>query len=221
MNANEVTITIKGTRLNGILDLPSDADGLVLFAHGSGSGRMSPRNQAVARTLREIGLGTLLFDLLTAEEEESETYTRHLRFNIPFLSERLEAATRWALDHAATRDLSIGYFGSSTGAAAALMAAARLGDVISAVVSRGGRTDLAGRAALARVTAPTLFIVGKNDTALIPLNEDAFAQLRCEKALRLIPDASHLFEEEGALEMVAGIAAEWFADHLHPMQRTA
>jgi pimeloyl-ACP methyl ester carboxylesterase len=196
-------------------------DGLVVFAHGSGSSRMSPRNQAVARTLRESGLGTLLFDLLTAEEEQAEAYTRHLRFNIPFLAERLEAATRWALDRASMRDLSLGYFGSSTGAAAALMAAARLGDTISAVVSRGGRTDLVSDAALARVTAATLFIVGKNDSALIPLNEDAFAQLRCEKALRLIPNASHLFEEEGALETAAGMAAEWFVNHLHPLQRTA
>lgn len=221
MNANEITINVKGARLNGLLDLPPNAEGLVLFAHGSGSGRMSPRNQAVAQTLRDHGLGTLLFDLLTADEEESETYTRHLRFNIPFLAERLEAATRWALDRATTRDISIGYFGSSTGAAAALMAAANLGEIISGVVSRGGRTDLAGNAALACVTAPTLFIVGKNDTALIPLNEDAYARLKCEKALRLIPNATHLFEEEGALEMVAGMAAEWFENHLHPLQRTA
>jgi pimeloyl-ACP methyl ester carboxylesterase len=216
MSANEISIPLKGVRLGGELHLPPDALGLVLFAHGSGSSRHSPRNQFVARTLRDAKLGTLLFDLLTAEEEQAEAYTRHLRFNIPFLAERLIGATRWALDCTMSRDVSVGYFGSSTGAAAALMAAAELRETVSAVVSRGGRPDLAGKA-LGRVTAPTLLIVGGNDDAVIPLNEEALTRLRCEKALRIVPGASHLFEEKGALEIVAGMAAEWFANHLHPM----
>jgi pimeloyl-ACP methyl ester carboxylesterase len=189
---------------------------LVLFAHGSGSSRHSPRNQHVARVLREAGVGTLLFDLLTPEEEEAEAQTRHLRFDIPLLAERLVAATRWALDEAITSDIHAGYFGSSTGAAAALVAAANLGEAISAVVSRGGRPDLA-EDALERVTAPTLLIVGGDDTPVIPLNEEAYDRLRCEKALRIVPGASHLFEETGALEKVANMAAEWFANHLEPM----
>ena len=153
----EISIPLKGVQLEGELDLPSDAIGLVLFAHGSGSSRHSPRNQYVARVLREARLGTLLFDLLTAEEERTEAHTRHLRFNIPFLAERLVGATRWALDETTSRDIPAGYFGSSTGAAAALVAAAELGETIGAVVSRGGRPDLAGDA-LDRVTAPTLLI---------------------------------------------------------------
>jgi pimeloyl-ACP methyl ester carboxylesterase len=166
--------------------------------------------------LREAKLGTLLFDLLTAEEEEAEAYTRHLRFNIPFLADRLVEATRWALDVATTRDISVGYFGSSTGAAAALVAAAELRGSIQAVVSRGGRPDLAGDA-LGRVTAATLLIVGGDDTPVIPLNEEAYAQMHCERALRIVPDAGHLFEEPGTLEIVAKMASEWFEDHMHPM----
>jgi pimeloyl-ACP methyl ester carboxylesterase len=172
----------------------------------------------VAEALQRAQLGTLLFDLLTAEEEQAEAYTRHLRFNIPFLAQRLVEATHWALDRVTTRDLSVGYFGSSTGAAAALVAAAELRETISAVVSRGGRPDLAGEA-LERVTAPTLLIVGKNDAPVIPLNEEAYEKLRCEKALRLVPDASHLFEEPGRLELVADMAADWFASHLQPLAR--
>lgn len=216
MPPNEVTIPLKGVKLSGELQLPPDALGLVIFAHGSGSSRHSPRNQYVARTLGEGRLGTLLFDLLTAEEEQAEAYTRHLRFNIPFLAERLTGATQWALDCATTRDLSVGYFGSSTGAAAAIVAAAKLRETIGAVVSRGGRPDLAGDD-LDRVTAPTLLIVGGNDTVVRRLNEEALERLRGEKALRLIPGATHLFEEPGALELAAGMAAEWFANHLHPM----
>jgi pimeloyl-ACP methyl ester carboxylesterase len=185
----------------------------VLFAHGSGSSRHSPRNQQVARVLRQSRLGTLLFDLLTAEEEQAEAYTRHLRFDIPFLARRLIGATRWVMKQAAARDVKLGYFGSSTGAAAALVAAAELGETISAVVSRGGRPDLAG-AALPRVTAPTLLIVGGNDTPVIPLNERAYERLLCEKALRIVPGASHLFEETGALETVAAMATGWFTDYL-------
>jgi len=216
MAANEITIPLKGLELAGKLDLPPAARGLVLFAHGSGSSRHSPRNQFVARTLREGKMGTLLLDLLTAEEEQAEIYSRRLRFNIPFLAGRLVGATRWALNQAASRDLDVGYFGASTGAAAALVAAAELGETIGAVVSRGGRPDLAGEA-LPRVTAPTLLIVGGDDRPVIPLNEEAYDRLHCEKALRLVPGASHLFEEAGALEKVAGMAAEWFANHLRPM----
>jgi pimeloyl-ACP methyl ester carboxylesterase len=211
----EVTIPARGVRLTGDLNLSDDAAGLVLFAHGSGSSRRSPRNQFVAGTLREAGLGTLLFDLLTPAEEEAEAYTRHLRFNIPFLSERLVGATRWALDRITSRDLNVGYFGSSTGAAAALIAAADLRETVSAVVSRGGRPDLAG-AALERVTAPTLLIVGGEDQPVIPVNEEASARLHCEKALRIVPGATHLFEEPGTLEIVAKMAAEWFVEHFVP-----
>jgi len=212
----EISIPLKGVQLEGELDLPSDAIGLVLFAHGSGSSRHSPRNQYVARVLREARLGTLLFDLLTAEEERTEAHTRHLRFNIPFLAERLVGATRWALDETTSRDIPAGYFGSSTGAAAALVAAAELGETIGAVVSRGGRPDLAGEA-LGRVIAPTLLVVGSEDKPVIPLNEEAYDRLRCERALRIIPGASHLFEEPGALEKVAAMASVWFAEHLQPM----
>lgn len=221
MAADEINIPVGDVELSGQLDFPADATGLVIFAHGSGSSRHSPRNQFVARTLRAAKAGTLLFDLLTAEEEQAEAYTRHLRFNIPLLADRLIGATRWALDTVTTRDIVIGYFGSSTGAAAALVAAGQLGETINAVVSRGGRPDLA-REALSLVTAPTLLIVGGNDDEVIPLNEEAYDRLRCEKALRIVPGATHLFEEAGALEIVANMAGEWFADHLHPMeQRTS
>ena len=209
----EIAIPLPAATLGGDLNVPPDALGLVLFAHGSGSSRHSPRNQYVARILQEAGVGTLLFDLLTAEEEHAEARTRHLRFNIPFLAERLVGAARWATGQAAARDINLGFFGSSTGAAAALVAAAELGPAISAVVSRGGRPDLAGDA-LERVTAATLLIVGGDDTPVIPLNEEAYARLHCKKALRIVPGASHLFEEHGALDKVAKIAAEWFGDHL-------
>jgi pimeloyl-ACP methyl ester carboxylesterase len=175
----------------------------------------------VARSLREKAkIGTLLFDLLTAEEEEAEAYSRHLRFNIPLLAERLVAVTRWVLDTVTTRDINVGYFGSSTGAAAALVAAAELGDTIGAVVSRGGRPDLAGDA-LGHVHAPTLLIVGGNDKPVISLNEEAYYLLHSERALRIVPDASHLFEEPGALEKVSEMAADWFAAHFHPMTQHA
>jgi dienelactone hydrolase len=213
MPANEITIPLSDVELAGELQLPPGATGLVLFAHGSGSSRHSPRNQFVARRLHSAGMGTLLFDLLTAAEEQAEARSGALRFNIPLLAARLVGATRWAMEHSAARDLRFGYFGASTGAAAALIAAADLPEVIGAVVSRGGRPDLAG-AALERVRAPTLLIVGGSDTAVIALNEKARDQLRCEKAMRIVPGASHLFEEPGALEAVAGLAAAWFADHL-------
>ncbi len=218
MTGTEITIPVKGARLSGELVLPPEAPGLVLFAHGTGSSRHSPRNQYVAGVLREAGLGTLLFDLLTAEEEQAEVLTRHLRFDIALLADRLVTATGWALDHGTTRDIRAGYFGSSTGAAAALVAAAKLGETIGAIVSRGGRPDLAG-AALDRVLAPTLLIVGGNDGPVIPLNEDAYARLPGEKALRIVPGATHLFEEPGKLEIVARMAAEWFVEHFVPMAR--
>jgi len=218
MAAGQITIQLKGVTLEGELSLPATAPGLVLFAHGSGSSRHSPRNRYVADVLQQAGLGTLLFDLLTEQEEEAEAVTRHLRFDIPFLAKRLKEATLQALDQVTTRDIKAAYFGSSTGAAAALVAAAELGETIGAVVSRGGRPDLAGEA-LERVTAPTLLIVGGNDIPVISLNEEAFETLRGEKALRIVPGATHLFEEPGALEKVARMASEWFSNHLQPMAR--
>ena len=212
----EITIPVKGARLSGELELVPGNFSLVIFAHGSGSSRHSPRNRLVAQRLRAEGLGTLLFDLLMPAEEQAEAATRHLRFNIPLLAARLSEATRWAMDRVSSADLNIGYFGSSTGAAAALVAAAELGEKIGAVVSRGGRPDLAAES-LERVTAPTLLMVGGEDAPVIPLNEEAYTRLRCQKALRIIPGASHLFEEPGALERVAGMASEWFVNHLQPL----
>jgi len=199
--------------LSGNLTIPENAAALVLFAHGSGSSRHSPRNQFVARTLNRSGLGTLLFDLLTPEEEALDLYTREHRFNIGLLAERLVQATNWATHQEQTRDLRIGYFGSSTGGAAALVAAAQLSQGIGAVVSRGGRPDLAGDA-LPKVHAPTLLIVGGNDDIVIELNEMARDQMRCEAKLVIVPGASHLFEEQGALEQVAKFASDWFVLHL-------
>jgi len=210
-----VTIPAGGVDLRGDLTLPPGACGLVIFAHGSGSSRRSPRNQSVAQYLQSKGMGTLLFDLLTEGEERAEYYTRHLRFNISMLGERLVDATRWVGSEPGVRHLAIGYFGASTGAAAALVAAAGLGGRISAVVSRGGRPDLAGEA-LPKVKAATLLIVGGEDTPVIDLNEQASAALRCEKRLTIVPGATHLFEEPGALECVAQLAAEWFLEHLCP-----
>jgi dienelactone hydrolase len=213
MAHNDITIPLRDVRLGGELALSPDAGGVVIFAHGSGSSRHSPRNQSVAHALRQAGFGTLLFDLLTAEEEQAEAQTRHLRFDIGLLAERLAAATRWALEQGPMGALRVGYFGASTGAAAALVAAADLGETIAAVVSRGGRPDLAGDA-LGRVQAPTLLIVGGEDEPVLPLNEEALARLQCEKALRIVPGASHLFEEPGALERVAELASGWFATYL-------
>jgi pimeloyl-ACP methyl ester carboxylesterase len=213
MASGEISIPLNGVTLGGSVVIHREASGLVIFAHGSGSSRHSPRNQYVARVLGEAGLGTLLFDLLTAEEEQAEAYTRHLRFNIPFLAERLAGVTRWALEQITSGELNIGYFGSSTGAAAALVAAAELSDTVAAVVSRGGRPDLAGDA-LEAVKAPTLLIVGGEDRDVITLNQEAYGRLRCEKALHIVAGASHLFEEPGTLEDVAEQAAEWFAQHL-------
>jgi putative phosphoribosyl transferase len=209
----EVQIPAGRAVLSGNLTIPENAMALVLFAHGSGSSRHSPRNQFVARTLNRAGLGTLLFDLLTPEEEALDIYTREHRFNIALLAERLVHATKWAGQHEETRDLRIGYFGSSTGGAAALVAAAELPQDVGAVVSRGGRPDLAGDA-LPKVQAPILLIVGGNDDIAIELNEMARDQMRCEVKLELIPGATHLFEEAGALEHVAKLASDWFVHHL-------
>jgi dienelactone hydrolase len=211
----EVRVTTAGVELQGGLVVPDGAHGMVLFAHGSGSSRHSPRNQYVARVLRQAGLGTLLMDLLTVEEENAEQYTRHLRFDIEMLAVRLIGATDWLRQQPATRELPVGYFGASTGAGAALMAAADRPDVVRAVVSRGGRPDLAGPA-LMRVHAPTLLIVGGADGPVIDLNKRALELLEGEKELRIVPGATHLFEEPGALEQVARLAADWFARHLEP-----
>lgn len=213
MTNSEVIIPVPGARLPGDLETPADAKGLVIFAHGSGSSRKSPRNRSVARALRAGGMATLLFDLLTPEEEGEEARTGHLRFNIPLLAARLVGATQWAASQGTAGKLSIGYFGSSTGAAAALTAAAELGERIQAVVSRGGRPDLAGEA-LEQVVSPTLLIVGANDKPVIRLNEEAHNRLRCERVLRIVAGATHLFEEPGTLETVTGMAVDWFSSHL-------
>jgi len=199
--------------LEGELIVPVGASGVVLFAHGSGSSRHSRRNQFVARTIRDAGVGTLLFDLLTQAEEAVDITTRHLRFDIGLLAERLIDATNWIKSEPGTRHLRVGYFGSSTGGGAALVAAAELGEEIGAVVSRGGRPDLA-EDALPRVKSPTLLIVGGLDYPVIRMNEHAYRQLHGEKELKIVPGATHLFEEPGTLEKVARLAAEWFQRHL-------
>ena len=209
---NEVRIPAGRAVLDGNLTLVDQKKALVLFAHGSGSSRLSPRNQFVARTLNEAGLATLLFDLLTPEEESVDLYTREHRFNIGLLAERLVHATKWAKQQKQTADLRIGYFGSSTGGGAALVAAAELPDEVGPVVSRGGRPDLAGDA-LPKVKAPTLLIVGGEDHVVIELNEQARAQMKCECKIEIVPGATHLFEEPGALEHVAKLASDWFLLH--------
>jgi pimeloyl-ACP methyl ester carboxylesterase len=206
----DVDIPFEGFRLLGELIVPPQALGVVLFAHGSGSSRLSPRNQFVAGTLQERRIGTLLFDLLTEEEEEEERSTGHLRFNIALLADRLLGATRWY--HGKEPDMFLGYFGSSTGGGAALVADAQADISIRAIVSRGGRPDLAGPV-LPKVKAPTLLIVGENDPAVIELNRQAFSRMECPKDLRIVPGATHLFEEPGALEQVAEMAAAWFERH--------
>ena len=216
--SRSVSIMAGSVTLEGEWCVPADAAGIVLFAHGSGSSRHSPRNQAVARALQESGTGTLLFDLLTREEEAEDARTGEVRFDIGLLARRLVAATQWVASQPEGEHLGLGYFGSSTGGAAALVAAAELGSVIDAVVSRGGRPDLAGDA-LTRVQAPTLLIVGGLDDLVLQLNEEACEQLRCEKELAVVPRATHLFEEPGALEEVARLAAAWFRRHLKPRGR--
>jgi putative phosphoribosyl transferase len=209
---SEVQIHAGRAVLSGNLHIPEGAAALVLFAHGSGSSRHSPRNQSVARTLNDAGLATLLFDLFTPEEEAIDARTAELRFNIKLLAKRLVHATNWAKQEQQTRDLQIGYFGSSTGGGAALVAAADAPQDVAAVVSRGGRPDLAGEA-LPKVQAPTLLIVGGNDDIVIELNEQARDRMRCEVKLEIVPGATHLFEEPGALDKVAKLASDWFLLH--------
>lgn len=207
---NSVIIPAGSVELSGELVLPPATSGVVLFAHGSGSSRFSPRNTFVANVLQQQGIGTLLFDLLTRAEDQDYA----MRFDIDLLTRRLLAATAWLRAKPETKALRIGYFGASTGAAAALQAAAEMGSEIAAVVSRGGRPDLAGEVALSQVIAPVLLIVGGADYGVIELNEQAYALMKCEKELMLVPGATHLFEEPGTLEQAAQLAANWFLKYL-------
>jgi len=206
-----VSIPVDSITLEGALSIPLQAEGVVLFAHGSGSSRHSPRNNFVARVLQSAKLGTLLIDLLTKEEDE----VYRTRFDIELLTHRLAGATTWLMHHPQAKDLRIGYFGASTGAAAALSSAAALGQAIGAVVSRGGRPDLAWPS-LSHVQAPTLLIVGGLDDTVIQLNQQAYEQIKAEKKLVIVPGATHLFEEPGTLEQVAHLAAQWFQRYLRP-----
>ena len=215
MNEASCPVTIPAGKilLNGDLCVPKDADGLVVFAHGSGSSRLSPRNMRVAAALRNAGLGTLLFDLLTDDEEAVDVITTKLRFNIPLLSERLVAVTEWLENHSGICRLPIGYFGASTGAAAALVAAAELPECIAAVVSRGGRPDLAMKR-IKEVKAPTLLIVGGADMQVMQFNRMALEKMATARELAIIPGATHLFEEPGAMEEVERLATAWFLKYL-------
>ena len=215
MQEREVRVSAGPVTLEGSLGIPNSVGGVVLFAHGSGSGRHSPRNRYVARVLREANLATLLIDLLTEDEEGVDLRTTRLRFDIGLLARRLVGATHWLVQNPDTEQLRIGYFGASTGAGATLVAAAERPDEVGAIVSRGGRPDLAGDA-LPLVKAPTLLIVGGNDEPVIGMNEEALARMRAVKRLQIVPGASHLFEEPGALEEVARLATVWFARHLGP-----
>lgn len=208
-----LTIPVGTVHLNGDLCIPGEPKGLVVFVHGSGSSRFSPRNQYVAEVLNANGCGTLLFDLLTPQEEELDNVTRRLRFDIDLLSSRVLQATAWLQNYANTKGLNVGYFGASTGAAAALIAAAENPAGVQAVVSRGGRPDLAG-AALYHVEAPTLLIVGSNDPQVLQLNKEAAKLLPCIKRIVVVPGASHLFEEPGTLEQAANVATNWFKQYL-------
>lgn len=211
--SSAVTICLDSVALDGELELPRYTTGVVVFAHGSGSSRHSPRNQFVARVLREAGIGTLLLDLLTPDEERQDSVIGLFRFDIELLAARLVGVARWLEKQPQTRMLKVGYFGASTGGGAALAAAAELGDDITAVVSRGGRPDLAGEA-LSKVKCPTLLIVGGYDEVVIGLNDDAYGKLHCPKDFRIVPGATHLFEEPGKLEQVAELSAIWFAKHM-------
>jgi putative phosphoribosyl transferase len=216
--AREVEVGAGPVTLEGILHIPPHADGIVLFAHGSGSSRFSPRNRFVASVLNKNRLATLLFDLLTAEEAAADELTHAQRFDIRLLANRLVGATRWAQTNAETHGLPIGYFGASTGAAAALVAAAEMPEAVAAVVSRGGRPDLAG-GALTGVRAPTLLIVGERDVPVIEMNREALEQIGSRQSkLVIVPGATHLFEEPGTLEEVSRLAAEWFGEHMAPSQ---
>jgi putative phosphoribosyl transferase len=208
-----VRITVNSNAIEGNLHVPVDTKGVVLFAHGSGSSRFSPRNQYVANVLNNAGIATLLIDLLTGEEEEVDVHTRQFRFDIELLTARLISAAEWLKKDPQTMELSLGIFGSSTGAAAALIAAAKLPSDVAAVVSRGGRPDLA-MDHLKEVKAPTLFIIGGRDRAVLDLNKKAMAQVSAKKKLEIVPGATHLFEEQGKLEEVAKLATAWFIAHL-------
>jgi putative phosphoribosyl transferase len=209
----EVHIQVDGVMLTGDLQVPETACGLILFVHGSGSSRLSARNRQVADYLNRNQLGTLLFDLLSPEEEQIDMRTRELRFDIGMLTDRVDGATKWLGSEDALNSLPIGYFGASTGAAAALAASVRHKATVKAVVSRGGRPDLAAGALLS-VTAPTLLIVGSLDTVVIDLNREALNALKGEARLERVEGASHLFEEPGKLEVVSKLAADWFTSHL-------
>jgi putative phosphoribosyl transferase len=210
----EVAIATDNVHLQGLLAMPYAATGIVAFAHGSGSSRFSGRNQRVAKGLNQAGLATLLFDLLTTEENERDIVSAEYRFNIELLTERLVGAVKWLNHHKETSALHVGLFGASTGAAAALQAAAELGKKVSAVVSRGGRPDLAGAEALSRVESPTLLLVGGLDHVVIDLNREAENLLHCKKELVIIPGATHLFEEPGTLEEIERLSAAWFTRYL-------
>jgi putative phosphoribosyl transferase len=215
-----VRIPAGDVSISGDLVVPAQARGIVLFAHGSGSSRLSPRNRRVAASLREGALATLLMDLLTRDEEAVDARTAHLRFDIGFLADRLVAATDWLATRPETRPLAVGYFGASTGAGAALVAATRRPEVVRAIVSRGGRPDLAGDA-LPRVAAPTLLIVGGRDGPVIEMNREALARLTVEARLEIVPGATHLFEEPGTLDEVARLARAWFERWLTGAGRAA
>lgn len=213
MNSENVLISLPdNTRLSGILTVPPEASKIIVFAHGSGSGRLSPRNQYVASVLNKSGIATLLLDLLTPEEELIDESTRGYRFDIPLLAKRLVGTCQWIQKNPAIQSLKIGFFGASTGSAAALIAAKKLKKEIFAVVSRGGRPDLALKD-LPEVIAPTLLLVGGNDFDVIEMNQEAFEALQCIKEIKIIPGATHLFEESGTLEQVANNAAQWFREH--------
>lgn len=207
-HVKEIEIQVKNGNLGAFLEIPEQARGVIIFAHGSGSSRHSPRNRLVADFLHDARFATLLIDLLTPNEEAVDMQTRELRFDIPFLAKRLDEVTAWTQTDSRIKHLNIGYFGASTGAAAALVSAAS-NHKVKAVVSRGGRPDLAG-SALEKVTAPTLLIVGGEDSGVIELNEKAFALLNCDKRMEIVPGATHLFEESGTLEQAATLAAKWF-----------
>ena len=215
MKSIEARIPTGDVMLDGNLTLPAEANGIVIFAHGSGSGRFSPRNNFVAGVLNGAGLGTLLFDLLTKEEEAIDRRAGRLRFDISLLSQRLLAVTDWLLAQSDMRGVRLGYFGASTGGAAALVAAVERPEALRAIVCRGSRTDMAA-GVLAEVAAPTLLIVGEADTQVLTWNRESFAELRGEKRLEIIPGATHLFEEPGKLEEVARLATGWFVEHLKP-----
>ena len=215
-----VEIDLVGTVLRGDLNVPVGAPGLVIFAHGSGSSRRSPRNRFVAGVINRAGLGTLLMDLLSEEEERVDEMTRELRFDIDLLGRRVAQVVEWAGQRQQVRELPVGLFGSSTGAAAALVAAASMPEEVHAIVSRGGRPDLAGDS-LPDVKCPTLLVVGGLDDVVIGLNEQARSRMNCPTRLVIVPGATHLFEEPGTLEQVANLAAEWFAQHLASVEKTS